>query len=81
MNIKGGEKIGNSLSPVTDLSAGSWLVDFRTPSGMASETWDIEEPERLVLTEAGALIYIDNHGEIVDVIAAGALLRVKRMLP
>lgn len=78
MNIEGIENIGKTLSCVT-VGHGSFRVTALVGGGSVSvETWDIEEPEQLFLT-AGTLIYVDNRGEIADVIGSAAFLRLERV--
>lgn len=77
-NIKVVENRGESASPVTRLSEGRWLVEFSAGDSVVSEAWDIEDPEQLLLTPHGALVYVNNHGAVEEIISASALIRVKR---
>lgn len=76
-NIEDTGKMGFSRSTVTRLSGGKFLVEFAAGGAVVSETWDIEEPEQLLFTPGGALVYVNNHGEIEEIISASALIRVK----
>lgn len=62
------------------LGNGDWVVTFLDGVGAVySETWNADEPDvGPALLADGSLVYIDNHGEIVDVIPAHRLFRVQR---
>lgn len=78
-NIEDIENIGKTPSSVIRVGHGSFRVTVRAGDGATLvETWDIEEPEQLLLTAAGVLIYVDNRGEIAEVIGPSALLRLER---
>lgn len=81
MNIKDTGKLGFSLSTVIRLSDGQWKVEFMAAGLLVSETWDIEEPEQLLFTPAGALVFVGTLGEVEEIIGAAALVRVKLVMP
>lgn len=80
-NIKDIGNIGKSVSAVIRLSDGNWQVEFTAGGSVVSETWDIDDPEQLLFTPAGSLVFVNNHGEIGEIISAAALIRVKRVEP
>ncbi len=60
---------------VTRLSGSKFSVEI--VGGSEAEIWDIEAPEQVLLLGNGCLVYVNNFGEVQDVIGAAALVRVK----
>jgi hypothetical protein len=77
-NIEDTENIGKLPATVIRVGPGVLTVEYRSAEGAMTDTWNIEDPEQIWLTSGGALVYVDNHGEVTEIIGAAALIRVER---